>query len=90
MEPTPTLTDRESAFSEPPPKTIAGLSNVSQGSCVRSLINRTFIAMAIAYGLDAAILDPQDKDLMDTLITSELILNKQIYCDAYLDAYRKK
>ena len=38
----------------------------------------------------AAILDPQDKDLMDALITSELILNKQIYCDAYLDAYRKK
>jgi 5-methyltetrahydrofolate corrinoid/iron sulfur protein methyltransferase len=77
-------------ISEPSPKTILGLSNVSQGTCVRSLINRTFLTMAVAYGLDAAILDPKDKDLMDAVITAELILNKQIYCDSYLDAYRKK
>lgn len=77
-------------ISEPAPKTIVGLSNVSQGSCSRSLINRTFVTMAITKGLDAAILDPLDKDLMDALITAELILNKQIYCDAYLDAYRKR
>lgn len=77
-------------LAEPSPKTIIGLSNVSQGTAVRSLINRTFLAMAIAYGLDAAILDPKDSDLMDTLITAELLNNKQIYCDLYLDAYRKK
>lgn len=77
-------------ISDPPPKTILGLSNVSQGTGVRSLINRTFLTMAIAYGLDSAILDPKDKELMDALITSELILNKNIYCDSYLDAYRRK
>lgn len=77
-------------ISDPPPGAIVGLSNVSQGSCARGLINRTFITMAIAYGLDAAILDPNDQELMDALITTELILNKQIYCDSYLDAYRKK
>jgi 5-methyltetrahydrofolate corrinoid/iron sulfur protein methyltransferase len=54
------------------------------------MINRTFLAMAIGAGLDAAILDPLDKELMNILITSELILNKQIYCDSYLDAYRKR
>lgn len=77
-------------ISEPAPKTIVGLSNVSQGSTVRSLINRTFLGMAEVFGLDAAILDPTDRQLMDTAITAELILNKQIYCDSYLDAYRKK
>lgn len=77
-------------ISEPSPGTIVGLSNVSQGTRLRSLINRTFITMAIAHGLDAAIVDPLDRDLMDALITAELILNKQIYCDAYLDAYRRK
>ena len=77
-------------ISEPAPKTVIGLSNVSQGSHLRSLINRTFLTMAIAYGLDAAILDPLDRHLMDTLITSELILNKQIYCDSYIEAYGKK
>ncbi|MDD5128347.1 MAG: dihydropteroate synthase [Candidatus Omnitrophica bacterium] len=77
-------------ISEPGPKTILGLSNVSQGVFLRSLINRTFLTMAVAYGLDSAILDPKDKELMDTLITAELILNKNIYCDSYLEAYRKK
>jgi 5-methyltetrahydrofolate corrinoid/iron sulfur protein methyltransferase len=77
-------------ISEPSPKTIVGLSNVSQGTCVRSLVNRTFLTMAVGFGLDAAILDPKDSDLVDAAITSELILNKQIYCDSYLDAYRKK
>jgi 5-methyltetrahydrofolate corrinoid/iron sulfur protein methyltransferase len=77
-------------ISDPSPKTILGLSNVSQGTHVRSLINRTFLTMAVAYGLDSAILDPADKELMDALITAELILNKSIYCDSYLDAYRKK
>ena len=77
-------------ISEPSPKTIVGLSNVSQGTNVRSLVNRTFLTMAVAFGLDATILDPLDKDLMDSLITAELILNKHIYCDSYLNAYRKK
>ena len=77
-------------ISEPAPKTVIGLSNVSQGTSCRSLINRTFLVMAAAFGLDAAILDPKDKELMDALITAELVLNKQIYCDSYLDAYRKK
>jgi 5-methyltetrahydrofolate corrinoid/iron sulfur protein methyltransferase len=77
-------------ISEPSPKTVLGLSNVSQGTHLRSLINRTFLTMAVAYGLDSAILDPKDKELIDTLITAELILNKNIYCDSYLEAYRKK
>jgi 5-methyltetrahydrofolate corrinoid/iron sulfur protein methyltransferase len=77
-------------ISEPSPRTVVGLSNVSQGASSRSLINRTFLTIAIAYGLDAAILDPLDKDLMDASITAELILNKYIYCDSFLEAYRRK
>lgn len=77
-------------ISEPSPKTIVGLSNVSQGTQVRPLVNRTFLTMAIGFGLDAAILDPKDSALVDSLITAELIVNKQIYCDSYLEAYRKK
>ena len=77
-------------ISVPPPKTVVGLSNVSQGTKERSLVNRTFLVMAEAFGLDAAILDPLDKELMNSLITAELILNKQIYCDSFLQAYKKK
>lgn len=77
-------------LSDPAPNTVVGLSNVSQGTKVRSLVNRTFLVMAIANGLTSAILDPLDKDLMDAMITAELVLNKNIYCDSFLDAYRKK
>ena len=75
---------------DPPPKTVVGLSNISQGSKDRSLINTTYLVMAVASGLTAAIVDPLDKQLMDCMITAELLLNRSIYCDSYLDAYRKK
>lgn len=77
-------------LSDPAPHTVIGLSNVSQRTKHRSLINRTFLAMAVANGLSAAILDPLDKELMDAMITAELMLNKNIYCDSFLEAYRKK
>lgn len=79
-----------SLLSDPSPKTVVGLSNVSQGAENRSLINRTFLVMAVASGLEAAIVDPLDKELMDGVITAELLLNKHIYCASFLNAYRKK
>ena len=77
-------------LSDPAPQAVIGLSNVSQGAKPRSLINRTFLAMAIANGLTAAILDPLDSELMDAMITAEVLRNKNIYCASYLEAYRKK
>jgi 5-methyltetrahydrofolate corrinoid/iron sulfur protein methyltransferase len=75
-------------ISDPAPKTVLGLSNVSQGTQMRSLINRTYLVMAAAAGLDAAIVDPLDEELMNAVITAELLLNKQVYCDDYIKAYR--
>lgn len=77
------------SLSDPAPQTVVGLSNVSQGMDDRSLVNRVFLIMAQEAGLDAAILDPLDNALMNEMITAELILNKQIYCKAYLEAFRK-
>jgi len=72
------------ALCEPAPHIIIGLSNVSQGTANRSLINRTYLAMAMALGLDAAILDPLDQDLMDALRTAGILLNQEIYAESYL------
>jgi len=77
-------------LSDPPPHFVVGLSNISQGAQERELINRTYLVMCIAMGLDAAIMDPFDKELMDAMITAELLLNKQIYSDSYLVAYRSR
>jgi len=51
-------------ISDPAPKTVVGLSNVSQGTKNRELINRTFAVMAMANGLDAGIVDANDEELM--------------------------
>lgn len=77
-------------INDPPPQTVVGLSNVSQGTKNRPLVNRVYLVMAVANGLAGAIVDPLDKELMDEMITAELLLNKNIYCDSYLEAYRKK
>lgn len=49
-------------LSDPPPTTVVGLSNVSNGcpAAIRSLVNRTYLVMLMAAGLDAAIADPLD------------------------------
>ncbi len=75
-------------LSDPPPQTVLGLSNVSQGTTQRALINRTYLVMALAAGLDAAILDVLDSPMMDAMIASELLLNNAVYCDDFLKAYR--
>jgi 5-methyltetrahydrofolate corrinoid/iron sulfur protein methyltransferase len=74
------------SLSEPAPRTIVGLSNVSQGTTHRSLVNRTYLVMAMAAGLDAAILDPFDHELMDALRTAGILLNQEIYAENYLES----
>jgi 5-methyltetrahydrofolate corrinoid/iron sulfur protein methyltransferase len=73
-------------FSDPPPRLILGLSNLSQRCNHRKLINRTYLIMALANGLGAAIMDPLDRDLMEAAATTELLLGRTIYCDAFLEA----
>lgn len=79
-----------SLICDPAPKTVIGLSNVSQGAKKREIINRTFLVMAMANGLTSAIMDPLDRDLVDAMIAAEVIANKNIYCDSFIEAYRKK
>ena len=76
-------------FSDPPCHIVCGLSNVSNGTSHKKLINRTFCSMLIANGLDAVICDVTDEDLVNTILTAELIMNKSIYADSYIDAFRK-
>ncbi len=75
-------------MSDPPPHITMGLSNLSQGTTKRSLINRTFLAMAISHGCDSAIIDVLDEPLVDVVATAEMLMNKQIYSDSFLKAYR--
>jgi 5-methyltetrahydrofolate--homocysteine methyltransferase len=69
-------------------KTICGLSNVSYGLPDRKLINSVFLTMAIADGLDAAILDPTDKRIMSSIAASGALLGTDEYCAEYIGAFR--
>ena len=73
---------------DPAPHFVLGLSNLSQNCANRSLINRVYLAMARGAGLDAAILDPLDTELMDVAITADLLCGQTIYCDSFLEAAR--
>jgi len=68
--------------------TICGLSNISYGLPERHLINRSFLALCLSYGLSAVILDPTDKQLMATLVTGEMLLNRDEYCENFIAAYQ--
>jgi 5-methyltetrahydrofolate corrinoid/iron sulfur protein methyltransferase len=59
---------------DPPPGTVVGLSNVSNGvpdEALCSLINRTLLAVLMAKGLTAAIVDPNDEELMGIIGKNE-------------------
>ncbi len=77
-------------LADPAPHIVIGLSNLSQGAVDRKLINRTFLTMCIGAGLDAAIVDPLDVELMDAMIAAELLMNRAIYSDSFLKAYRQR
>jgi 5-methyltetrahydrofolate--homocysteine methyltransferase len=70
--------------------TLCGLSNISFGLPERKFLNQTFMIMAIANGLDGAIVNPLDKKMMASIIAAEALVGKDEYCANYLTAYRAK
>ena len=69
------------------PMTTVGLSNVSQSSPaeLKSLLNRTMLLVLLSNGLDSAIVDPLDKDLMAAVKSFDIVNNKILYAHSYLD-----
>ncbi|NQU09171.1 dihydropteroate synthase [bacterium] len=71
-------------LSDPAPHISCGLSNIASKATEKKLINRIFLAMAIGCGVDAAICDVMDTELVNAAKTAELVMNREIYADAYL------
>lgn len=70
----------------PEVKTMVGLSNISQGlkGANRSIMNSSALGVLAGTGLDAAILNPLDRLVVETAKTIRLLCAGGIYCDAYL------
>jgi 5-methyltetrahydrofolate--homocysteine methyltransferase len=68
--------------------TACGLSNISYGLPARKFMNQTFMTMAIAKGLDGAIINPLDSRMMANIIAAEALAGKDEFCTNYLTAFR--
>lgn len=67
--------------------TCLGLSNVSFGLPNRPLINRTFLVMALLSGLKLPILNPFDYELMSAIDAFEVLNNKDVNAEDYINKH---
>jgi 5-methyltetrahydrofolate--homocysteine methyltransferase len=72
----------------PQVKTTCGLSNISFGLPKRVQFNKTFLIMAMAAGLDSAILDPLDDEIINAITISNAMLGRDRFCKKYIKAFR--
>ena len=64
------------------------ISNISFGLPVRALINKNAMAFAIQAGMDSAVMDPMNRDMMGTIFATEALLGHDKHCRKYSKAYR--
>jgi 5-methyltetrahydrofolate--homocysteine methyltransferase len=64
------------------------ISNISFGLPIRALLNKTCMAFAIQAGMDSAVMDPMNRDMMGTIFATYALLGKDKHCRKYSKAYR--
>ena len=64
------------------------VSNISFNLPVRKILNQAFTVLAMQAGLDSAIFDPTNRDLMGMIYATEAMLGLDDYCMEYISAYR--
>ena len=74
-------------FSDMGLNSTGGLSNASNGmpKAIRPVFDSCLLAMAMMQGLTSAIVNPNDRRLMETIKTCEIIRNNTLYADSYLE-----
>jgi 5-methyltetrahydrofolate--homocysteine methyltransferase len=70
-------------------KVTSGLSNISFGMPLRRVVNQNFLTLAMSAGMDSAIMDPCNQEMMAALLATEALLGRDKYCRKYANAYRK-
>ena len=67
----------------------AAVSNISFNLPVRKMINLGFTVLAMNAGLDSAILDPTNRDMMGLIYATDALRGLDDYCMEYIGAYRE-
>ena len=66
----------------------SGLSNISFGLPVRKMLNMAFMTLAMQAGMDSAIVDPTNRDMMGIIYATDALLGNDDFCVEYISAYR--
>ena len=65
----------------------SGLSNISFGLPVRKNINQAFMVLAMNAGMDSAIVDPTNKNMIGMIYATNALLERDEYCLQYIDKF---
>jgi 5-methyltetrahydrofolate corrinoid/iron sulfur protein methyltransferase len=65
------------------------VSNISFNLPVRKIVNQAFVVLAMNAGMDSAVLDPTNQDLMGMIFATEALLGMDEMCMEYIGAYRQ-
>lgn len=68
---------------------IAGLSNVSHGMPARKILNQAMTVLCMCKGLDAGIIDPNDRQLMALICATEALMGVDDFCMNYITKSRE-
>jgi 5-methyltetrahydrofolate--homocysteine methyltransferase len=69
--------------------TVCGASNISFGLPERPTLNSTFLAMAIASGMNCAITNPLEENIRKTVLAANVLMGVDDNCQAWLSAQRQ-
>ncbi len=72
----------------PDAHTVCGVSNISFGLPERKWLNRAYVVMLMARGLDAVVCDPTDQILMSLIRSAETLRGNDQDCEAFLKFFR--
>ena len=68
---------------------VSGLSNISFGLPSRPVINHAFLTLAMQAGMNAAIMDVLDREMVGLLYATNALLGEDEYCMDYITAFRE-
>ena len=68
----------------------SGLSNISFGLPVRKNINQAFMVLAMNAGMDSAIVDPTNKNMIGMIYATNALLERDEYCLDYIGKFGHK
>ncbi len=68
----------------------SGLSNISFGLPVRKNINQAFMVLAMNAGMDSAIVDPTNKNMIGMIYATDALLERDEYCLNYIGKFQDR